>query len=334
MLIYTLGDPYSVNVEALIKVVAGYARSLPVLVIGSGSQILQQSKVLGLSPPEMKSVGDIAEVRENGIYLFDILPEIGQKPTMDLTLGERGMLAKAALELVPRRSIQPMAVLTAPIHKQAVHEAGFLFPGQTEFFESHWHGEAVMLLAGPKLRVGLVTNHLALRDVSDAINEGLVVQKGKTLAEGIRRLCGIARPRIAVCGLNPHTSDGGLFGKDEELVIEPAVERLRKSVVDAEFFGPLPADTVFYRAYHGAFDAVLAMYHDQGLGPLKTVHFDEAVNVSLGLKYLRVSPDHGPAMDLYGRGTASMRSFEAAANMCGKWLGHDSASKNHLRSQK
>ena len=319
-MIFTLGDPHSINIEAMLKIIVGYSEQFPVLVIGSKWHISQQAKLLGLSVPDFKSVTDNSLVPRPGLYLLDPLPDVGHGPAPELSVIERGQLAKSALEAVPVHVNGTLAVLTAPIDKKAIVTAGFSFPGQTEFFEHRWQGQAIMLLAGPKLRVGLVTNHLPLQNVTTNITEQLVVQKGKALAAGLQKLFGIERPRIGVCGINPHIGDGGLFGIEDDRVVRPAVEKLSRESNQAVFLGPLPADTVFYRAYHGAFDAVLAMYHDQGLGPLKTVHFDEAVNVSLGLRYLRVSPDHGPAADLFGKGMASMRSFESAAKMCVNWL--------------
>ena len=177
-----------------------------------------------------------------------------------------------------------------------------------------------MLLAGPKLRVGLATNHLPLKDVPKAMTQPLILRKLAIFAEGLRNIYGITHPKIAVCGLNPHCGDRGLFGSEEIEIIRPAIEAFQNNFAWTTVSGPLPADTVFHSAAQGLFDGVLAMYHDQGLGPLKTIHFDTAVNVSVGLRNLRVSPDHGPAASLYGKGTASMKSFTAAFDLCEKWL--------------
>ena len=319
-LIYTLGDPHSINVEAFLRVVAGAAARWPVVVVGSKWQFDYQAAFLHLPVPELKMIANIEDARTPGLFFLDPSPTVGCKATESLSDAERGALAVAALKAIPRASAAPLAVLTAPIDKFATHRAGFTYPGQTEFFEDLWQGAAVMLLAGPKLRVGLATNHVALKQVSQVLSQKGIEQKIAILADGLRKIFGLAKPRIAVCGLNPHCSDHGLFGDEEDLMIAPAVRSAQKSMLQFEISGPLPADTIFYRAARGDFDAVLAMYHDQGLGPLKTLHFDDAVNISLGLKHLRVSPDHGPARDLYGKTGASWKSFEAARTHCERYL--------------
>ena len=221
------------------------------------------------------------------------------------------------------RAETPLAVVTGPIDKYAAKCAGYSFPGQTEFFADLWQTPAIMILAGPQLRVGLATNHLALRDVPGSLTQRLIVDKLLLLSQSMREIYGIATPRIAVCGLNPHASDQGLFGDEEARVIVPAITEARLHLgKSATLVGPVPADTAFYFGYKGEFDCVLAMYHDQGLGPLKTVHFDNAVNISGGLRHFRVSPDHGPASDLYLRGRASPASLVQAINLAVSYLRH------------
>jgi 4-hydroxy-L-threonine phosphate dehydrogenase PdxA len=178
--------------------------------------------------------------------------------------------------------------------------------------------ESIMMLAGPKLRVALVTNHVALGDVSSSINSELLCNKIDALLSGLKNNFQFSMPRIAVTGLNPHCSDSGLFGDQEEKIILPAIKKSQeKWHSKAEISGPLPADTAFHRAYRGEFDAVLCQYHDQGLGPLKLVHFDEAINITMGLIMTRVSPDHGPAEGGFLNGTSSKKSFES----CFEYLG-------------
>ncbi|MCX6129993.1 MAG: 4-hydroxythreonine-4-phosphate dehydrogenase PdxA, partial [Proteobacteria bacterium] len=225
---------------------------------------------------------------------------------------ERGQIAVTALESLSRKDLKlkDLAVLTSPIDKHSCALAGFKFPGQTEYFEKIWAKDGLMILAGPRLRVGLATNHLALRDVSAALSLNLIVQKLRLFHDSLQTIFGIAKPRLAVAGLNPHCGDGGLFGDEDQKIIAPAVAVAREKGLDVK--GPLPADTIFFRALSGDFDGVLAMYHDQGLGPLKTVHFYDAINVTGGLPHLRLSPDHGPAAELYGRSGARSDSFRAA----------------------
>ncbi len=318
----TLGDPLSINIEVILKTVSSkdFDGIGPVIFIGSHWQLIHQAKVLNLPVPSMTMIKDIAEVNEKKLYFLDPLPKKGEVPPENLSVELRGELAVAALKAVPSAMKDEFAVLTSPIDKFAASKAGFSFPGQTEFFENLWQGKAVMLLAGPKLRVGLVTNHVALKDVPKLITSQLIEEKLDTLSAGLKSIYGIDRPKIAVCGLNPHSSDKGLFGNEEQEVILPAIKNFCSKNKDVEVFGPEPADTIFYYAYQGKYDAVLAMYHDQGLGPLKALHFDSAINLSLGLKNLRVSPDHGPAANIYGKGMASLESFKSALKSCQTWV--------------
>ena len=319
MLVSTLGDPFSINCEALANVLLPRATRLPVLLIGSRWQFDFQCAELKVKS-SYAMVDDERGVKGAGIYLLDPAPTIGNKRPQELSDQERGQLMVAALRAVPKRYEGRMAVLTCPINKRLASTAGFQFPGQTEFFEDHWRSSAVMLLAGPRLRVALITNHLALRDVPGSLSVEGIARKLSILSEGVKQLFGIHEPKIGVCALNPHAGDGGLFGDEEGRLIGPAIEKAR-GICKAKISQPLPADTAFHRAIKGEFDVVVAMYHDQGLGPLKTVHFYDSVNVSLGLPYLRVSPDHGPATDLYRSGTANFDSFEQAAALCEAWLG-------------
>lgn len=323
-LIYTCGDPLSINVEAFLRaVVPSMARHRPIVGIGSLWQLQHQARALQLAVPRFSLVKDVGEAVLPGVYWVDPCPALPELDARQLSELDRGRAAKAALDAVSTKLERSFAVLTGPINKKSISLAGFNFPGQTEFFENLWGARAVMMLAGPELRVALATNHLKLSSVPAAISVSGIVDKIKVTHQESQRLFGIAAPRIAVCGLNPHCGDGGLFGHEDDKIVAPAVAEARAVGIDAR--GPYPADTVFYRAMQGQFDVVLAMYHDQGLGPLKTVHFDEAVNVSMGLPHLRVSPDHGPAADLYLTGQASVKSFDAALKLCDRWLSHGGA---------
>jgi len=206
------------------------------------------------------------------------------------------------------------AVVTCPITKEGLRAAGVPFPGHTEFL-AHLCGGAdvVMMLAGDRLRVALATIHVSLRDAIDLLSAGLVEKTLKITDSFFRRHMGMPTPRIAVAALNPHAGEGGMFGDEESRLIAPAIDACRAVGIDAS--GPYPPDTVFYRAYRGAFDAVVAMTHDQGLIPLKMVHFEDAVNVTMGLPVVRTSVDHGTAYDIAGKGKASAASLLAALRM-------------------
>ena len=208
------------------------------------------------------------------------------------------------------------ALATAPITKELLHRAGYPFVGQTELLAhiSHTKRFAMMLAGGP-LRVALVTIHTPLRHVAKLITARKIVEVIE-LSDQICRRFGVHRPRIAVAGLNPHAGEGGLLGDEERRIIAPAVKRAaRRGIVVS---GPHSADTLFYRAAHGEFDAIVAMYHDQGLGPLKLIAFDNGVNLTLGLPFVRTSPDHGTAPDIAGKGVARPDGMIAAINVAAR----------------
>ncbi len=208
------------------------------------------------------------------------------------------------------------ALVTAPITKELLHRGGYPFVGQTELLAhlSRTKRFAMMLAGGP-LRVALVTTHAPLRDVAKLITVRKIVEVVELSHEICRRF-GVKRPRIAVAGLNPHAGEGGLLGNEERRIIAPAVKRAARHGIVVS--GPHSADTLFYRAAHGQFDAVVAMYHDQGLAPLKLIAFDNGVNLTLGLPFVRTSPDHGTAPDIAGKGIARPDGMIAAINMAAR----------------
>jgi 4-hydroxythreonine-4-phosphate dehydrogenase len=206
------------------------------------------------------------------------------------------------------------AMVTAPVQKSIINDAGVPFTGHTEYLaERTGARHPVMLLAADTLRVALATTHLPLRAVGDAITAGLLDTTLKILHDDVRRLWGISRPRVAVCGLNPHAGEGGHLGTEDRDVIQPAIERARAAGMLVD--GPLPADTVFVPRHLSNYDVVLAMYHDQGLPVLKHAGFGHAVNVTLGLPIVRTSVDHGTALDLAGTGRADAGSLIAATRL-------------------
>lgn len=209
-------------------------------------------------------------------------------------------------------------LVTAPIHKAALYNAGFKHPGHTEFLaELCATGGTprlpVMMLAHGALRAVPVTIHVPIRDVPELLTKQLIVDTVRVLAHDLKRRFGIEQPRIGVAGLNPHAGEGGAIGREDLEIVGPAVAQLQFEKIGAE--GPLPADTLFYPLHWSRYDAVVAMYHDQALIPIKTVAFEDAVNVTLGLPIVRTSPDHGTAFDLAGTGRASPASFLAAMRM-------------------
>ena len=201
------------------------------------------------------------------------------------------------------------AIVTGPVHKHALHQPGFPWPGHTEWLAELAGGvEVAMMLASERLRVVLVTTHVALRDVPALVTQERVVRVGRVTQRALREWFGVADPRLAVCALNPHAGEGGLFGDEDERVLRPAARALGAA-------GPLPADTVFVRAMRGEFDAVLAPYHDVGMTAIKVASFGHAVNITLGLPFPRTSPDHGTAFDIAGTGRADASSMRAALEL-------------------
>lgn len=205
------------------------------------------------------------------------------------------------------------AIVTAPVHKGLINDAGRPFTGHTEYFAGRTGGSPVMMLATGSLRVALATTHLPLRDVSAAVTFPSLCDTLRVLDHDLRTRWGIERPRIAVCGLNPHAGEQGHLGDEEIRVIAPAIDRMRQQGLDVH--GPLPADTAFAPHVASGYDAILAMYHDQGLPVIKYAGFDTAVNVTLGLPIVRTSVDHGTALDLAGTGRASPGSLVAAVEL-------------------
>ncbi len=233
-----------------------------------------------------------------------------------------GQIAGHSLQRAARLAMEQQvdAIVTGPVEKHALHAAGFPFPGQTEWLGILAGGvEVAMMLAAGTLRVVLVTTHAALRDVPALLTTDRIVRAGRVTRKALIEWFGIAEPRLALCALNPHAGEQGLFGDEEARIMVPAVETLGIT-------GPLPADTVFVRAMKGEFDAVLAPYHDVGMTAIKVAAFGRGVNITLGLPFVRTSPDHGTAFDIAGTGVAdasSMRqALELAVDLAGKRVSH------------
>ncbi len=209
------------------------------------------------------------------------------------------------------------ALVTAPICKEAIHLAGYGYPGHTEMLHIFSGAKrVVMLMVGGKLRVAFTTTHIALKDVPQSITVEDVLGTIAITDSGLRQYFGLKMPRVAVCGLNPHAGEECLFGDEERRIIIPAIEKAKKKGIQCE--GPVSADTVFYKALKGVYDAVIAIYHDQGAIPLKLHAFETGVNITLGIPFVRTSPDHGTAYDIAGKGVADPRSMMEAIKMAVK----------------
>jgi 4-hydroxythreonine-4-phosphate dehydrogenase len=313
----TMGDAAGVGPEIIMKALshaALYERSRP-LVVGDAARLRQAGRITGV-PLDVQVVSEPGEgtFRNGTVDCIDLalVPE-------DLPWGRLSAVAgNAAFRYIERAVALAVegkadAICTAPLNKEALHAGGHIYPGHTEILAAlTGTPEVSMMLMTPKLRVIHVTTHIGLIDAIARIEPGLVE---RTILRGHEALVrsGLPRPRIGVCGINPHAGEHGLFGRgEEEEKIEPAVQALRSRGIDVE--GPLPADTLFFRAQRGDFDLVVAMYHDQGHGPVKVMGIEEGVNVTVGLPVVRTSVDHGTAFDIAGTGKADERSMLEALN--------------------
>ena len=220
-----------------------------------------------------------------------------------------GLAIERAVSLAARGAVQ--GIVTAPIDKQALLAGGYDFPGHTEMLACLTGRRVAMMLASDRLRVVLATTHVALRDVPRVLTRGAILDAADVTRRGLQDWYGIAAPRIALCALNPHAGDGGRFGHEDDDLLAPAAR-------DGGLAGPFPADTVFVRAMHSEFDAVIAPYHDVGMQAITMASFGSAVNVTLGLPFPRTSPDHGTALDIAGRGIADPASFFHAIHECAR----------------
>jgi 4-hydroxythreonine-4-phosphate dehydrogenase len=304
----TTGDPWGIGPEVLAVALGDrrVQRAIQPLVFGHRSALLAAAATRRLTLP---STLRLIEPRES---LGTLAP--GRPPKRAGIASIRYL--EAAVTAVQAGFAESLC--TGPIHKKLMASAGFRFAGHTDFLAARFGSErAVMLLQGPRLRVALATVHVPYRDVPERLSRPSVLEVLRILDRALRRDFGIASPRIGVAGLNPHAGEEGLLGREEALVIAPAVARARREGIGAE--GPLPGDSLFARAVREKrWDAILAMTHDQGLGPLKALDFERAVNVTLGLPVPRTSPDHGVAYDIAGKGVADATSMTEALLLAGK----------------
>lgn len=305
----TMGDPAGIGPELVLRAVTD-ARVLAVaepLIYGDRGVFEFLSKRLGLPMPAPDIFRDITSIDVKRLKPGRADPEAG-----------RAMITCVESAVKDALAGKVSALVTAPINKETAHLSGFPFPGHTEFI-AHLCGDKapVMMLCGPApddLKVALVTTHVSMRELPGLVTEESVFETLKVTADSLQTRFALEKPSIAVAGLNPHAGEGGIFGNEEEEIITPAIKRARAEGINVT--GPVPPDTVFYRAVRKKeFNAVVCMYHDQGLGPLKLLHFDDGINVTLGLPVIRTSPDHGTAYDIAWKGTASPLSLICAIEM-------------------
>ena len=301
----TMGEPSGIGPEVAVKAWAalgGRAGKRALRLVGNAEVFLGAARAANVPPSPLRdSITDTGHA----------VRAVPGKPTK-----ENAAAVTAAIEKSVRavQAGEAAALVTAPIQKAVLVEAGFAFPGHTEYLASLTGAKhAVMMLAGPGLRVVPLTIHLPLAEIFRHITKDSIVATGEIVLAALKRDFGCAKPRLAVAGLNPHAGEAGNMGREESQIIAPAIEALRG--MGHTVLGPLPPDSMFHEAARASYDAALCMYHDQALIPIKTLAFWSAVNVTLGLPIVRTSPDHGTALNIAGQGKADARSMIAAIEM-------------------
>jgi 4-hydroxythreonine-4-phosphate dehydrogenase len=323
-LVVTMGEPAGIGGEITLKAWLRRSRQVPpFVVVDDASRLERLAASLDLAVP-VRSVETVAEAA--GIFasalpvLHRPLP-VESRPGHPDPANAPAVVAAIETAVALVRSGAAAGVVTNPIHKKVLYATGFPFPGHTEFLAALAGGDAtpVMMLACPGLRVVPVTVHMSLSRAIGALSAELIVRTATIAEAALRRDFGIAGPRLAVAGLNPHAGEDGEMGSEDAEIVAPAVDALRARGIDA--FGPAPPDTLFSARGRAGYDAAVCMYHDQALIPLKTLDFDGGVNVTLGLPLVRTSPDHGTALDIAGRGHATEASLVAALEMASEIAG-------------
>ena len=313
----SLGDPAGIGAEVIAKSwERRQAQRLPPFFAVGDVAAIQ-----AVWPGPLAVIGDPAEtagVFGDGLPVIRVADATTPPGGLDL-VGARNALDALEMAVGLARSGAASGLVTGPVSKSRLYAVGFSHPGQTEFVAERCGVSSeltAMMLAGPTLRVIPVTTHIPLREVAAALTADLIVAKGRAAAKGLQRQFGIARPRLAVAGLNPHAGEEGTLGREEIDIVMPAIERLREEGHDVS--GPHPPDIMFQERRRRDYDVALCMYHDQALIPLKTLHFDEGINVTLGLPIVRTSPDHGTAFDIAGRNLADPGAMIAAIRTAGE----------------
>ena len=322
LLAVSLGDPAGIGPEVVAKAWdSRHALSLPPFVAVGDPRSLSEvwdGPVVVLSNP-----AEAIDAFQHGLPLLAVPAAAASLPGQPTTAGAHCSLDSLELAVGLTRSGTCAGVVTGPVAKHQLYAIGFNHPGQTEFVAERCgvsSGNVAMMLAGPTLRTVPVTTHLPLRDVPERLTSALIEARGRVTLRGLQRNFGIADPRLAVAGFNPHAGENGALGSEERDVIEPAIAALRAEGWDVT--GPHPADTMFHTAARARHDAALCMYHDQALIPLKALHFEEGVNMTLGLPIVRTSPDHGTAFDIAGQDRADPRAMAAAIRMAASCAQH------------
>lgn len=319
----TMGEPAGIGPDlALLAWANRRALSLPPFYVRGDAALLEErAHTLGLGIRlEAVSPDEACSRFSKALPIVQTGPALPDRPGEEQAETAQSVITSIEACVEDVRDGLATGVVTNPINKAALYRAGFSHPGHTEFLgvlaQRYWPEapcHPVMMIAGPELMVVPVTVHIAIKDVPGTLSEDLIVKTAEITARDLQKRFGYPNPRLAICGLNPHAGEHGTMGTEDRDVIGPAVTRLRAEGISAS--GPHSADTLFHPPARKEYDCVLGMYHDQVLIPAKTIGFDESVNVTLGLPFVRTSPDHGTAYGLAGTGTARVNSFAAALRM-------------------
>lgn len=309
----TIGDSNGIGAEVILKSLSelDFNQSTPII-IGKSSVIDYYAEKLNIPIP-YNTILDISEAKSNSISILDAHPSDNFTPNPGKISAESGKYAmwaiETAIELCKNNKVDGM--VTAPISKEAVNLAGFNIPGHTEFLAEKTNTDQVLMtLVSDTLRVALVSGHIPVYKIAENITQTAIIDTLILLNRSLKEDFGIKSPKIAVLGLNPHAGDGGVLGKEEQNIIGPAIALASKNNVYCE--GPFPTDGFFGQQLYKNYDAILAMYHDQGLAPFKLLSFGKGVNFTAGLPIIRTSPDHGTAFNIAGKGIANASSFNEA----------------------
>jgi 4-hydroxythreonine-4-phosphate dehydrogenase len=313
-----MGDPAGIGPEIIAKswAVRGLRSLPPFALVGDAAAV---GRVWSGPVETIASLEQAASVFDQALPVLTVADVGRVTPGEPEVGGARAALLALERSIALARSGEARALVTGPVSKAQLYSVGFNHPGQTEFVAERCGvaaEDAVMMLAGPTLRVVPITAHVPLAQVSSLLSVELIVAKGRATALGLSRDFGIAHPRLAFAGLNPHAGEGGAIGREEIDLLIPAIAQLRSEGIDAT--GPFAADTLFHTRARAGYDAVLCCYHDQALVPIKTLHFDEGVNITLGLPIVRTSPDHGTAFGIAGTDSAHPGAMIAAIAMAGQ----------------
>jgi 4-hydroxythreonine-4-phosphate dehydrogenase len=319
----TVGEPAGIGGEIAMKAWLGRGSADPALrvppfyLIDDPDRLARLAAALGWPVP-VRPIAAPAEALRIFAEALPVAPlgaELRGRPGYPDPADAPAVISAIEAAVADVRAGRAAALVTNPIHKETLYRAGFRHPGHTEFLAELAGGDAtpVMMLVSPQLRVVPVTIHLALRRAAESLTAAAIVEAGKVTAAALSRDFGVAAPVLAIAGLNPHAGEAGALGHEEIDIIVPAITELRRLGIDAR--GPLAADTMFHEEARRSYDAALCMYHDQALIPIKTIDFDGGVNVTLGLPFVRTSPDHGTAFAIAGTGAARAGSLRAALRL-------------------